>query len=127
MNGFNGGFFDASKAGKQATKEKMDMAISLAACLLRGIWILNGSSNFGHSVGNIKFEYSKFIPSQNDYIEFETRVSKCVKGHLIGDGIWTDACRFVEGKSLPEVIELSRRFFDVMAPDLVLVGDVMQS
>lgn|SRR5512135_341886 len=119
------GFFDVNRAAKQAMKEKVDMAVSLAACLLRGIWILNGSSR----VSTVKFEYWKFIPSPSAYHEFEQRVRLCVKGHLIDDGIWRDAMRDTESLSLQEIIALSSKFgfFDAMAPDLVLVSDVMQS
>jgi hypothetical protein len=96
----------------QADKEQKQRAGVAAACLLRGIWILNGRPNW---VSGVKFEYSDYLQNLDAYrdafIEFEERIHKFIKGYLISDGMWEDAKKNIEKLNLDEILKLSSPMF----------------
>jgi hypothetical protein len=99
------------KSREQAQKDKREKTLGLAACLRRANWLLADSSE------------------SLAYKEFDRRANQYAAGFLISTAEMDDAHQLVKQLERPEVIKLSNRLglFSSLAPDLVLVADVMLS
>ncbi len=120
------------ESNKQAQKEQREKARTAAACLLRGIRLMCSASvvnAWNRTSDRVYFDDKRLVESPEIYDEFYRRATTYIKTHLISDSIWEESCKEVEKLSLSEIIALSRQggLFDRLAPDGVLVSDIMQS
>ena len=112
---------------EQARKAKRcpdDRAHILAACLLKGIWILNGRSK----VDDVKFQYAAYTPDSGVYADFEARVRAHAKNNCVADQSLEAAFKAVEKLQLPETLALASQkgIYEMVAPEILIVMDVMQ-
>ena len=115
----------------QAQKVKNDLALELAACQLRGAWILYGCPKIQDSRKTIQstlFQQMNICCMQNTlYLELIGNMEK----FGLPNGV--DLCMIEKARKetnrfqFSELIQKTRRLFEKLAPPEILVIEVMQS
>lgn len=123
-----GGYYawlsNAAEQARKNQKENPDRATILAACQLRGAWILSGCPK----VNDIKFEHTHFHQHPEVYKELVDKIEDHAKNFCVAPEQLNKARREVEKLTFPEILAISsmKEIFEMVSPNLVLVMDVMQ-
>ncbi len=113
-------------SAEQARKNQKtpDRALVLAACQLKGAWILSGCSK----VDRIEFQYTHFHEYPEVYKELVDKIEDHAHKNCVPPGRLEKAREEAEKLTLPEILAISsiHGIFEAVAPNLVIVMDVMQ-